>query len=96
MPPLLLALVFNRVETAPMPFFVRPVAKGIARRVRQSFIDPQLATHLGYMESEIAKTPWFAGRGVHRGRRANELSAGGRELPRRAHPGHAPAALTPG
>lgn len=61
MPPLLLALVFNRVETAPMPFFVRPVAKGIVQRVRQSFIDPQLATHLGYMESEIAKTPWFAG-----------------------------------
>jgi glutathione S-transferase len=61
MPPLLLALVFSRIETAPMPFFVRPVAKGIVKRVRKSFIEPQLATHLGYMESEIARTPWFAG-----------------------------------
>jgi glutathione S-transferase len=61
MPPLLLALVFARIETAPMPFFVRPVAKGIVRRVRQAFIEPQLATHLGYMETEIGKTPWFAG-----------------------------------
>src|SRR5689334_17089589 len=26
MPPLLLMLVFNRVETAPMPFFVKPIA----------------------------------------------------------------------
>ena len=30
MPPLLLALVFNRVRTAPMPFFVKPIARGIA------------------------------------------------------------------
>jgi glutathione S-transferase len=61
MPPLLMALVFSRIETAPMPFFVRPVAKGIVKRVRKSFIDPQLSTHLGFMESEIGKTPWFAG-----------------------------------
>jgi glutathione S-transferase len=61
MPPLLLALVAMRIETAPMPFFVRPVAKAIVRQLRQGFIDPQLATHLGYIESEIGKTPWFAG-----------------------------------
>ena len=61
MPPLLLALIFNRIESAPMPFFVRPVAKGIVKQVRKGFIAPQLETHLGYMESEIGKTPWFAG-----------------------------------
>jgi glutathione S-transferase len=61
MPLMVLALIFNRIETAPMPFFVRPVARGIVQRVRKSFIEPQLATHLGYMESEIARTPWFAG-----------------------------------
>ena len=61
MPPLLLALVFGRIETTPMPFFVRPVAKGIVKQVRKGFIGPQLETHLGYMESEIGKTPWFAG-----------------------------------
>jgi glutathione S-transferase len=61
MPPLLMALVFNRIESAPLPFFVRPVAKGIVARVRKQLIGPQLATHLGFMESEIAKTPYFAG-----------------------------------
>ncbi len=61
MPPLLLALIFNRIESAPMPFFVRPVARGIARKVRSTFIDPQLRNHLDYMEGELGKHAWFAG-----------------------------------
>jgi glutathione S-transferase len=61
MPPLLLKLVFNRVESAPMPFFARPVARAIARRMRASFIDPQIARHLDYLEAELGKHPWFAG-----------------------------------
>src|SRR5580704_13285108 len=59
MPPLLLKLVFDRMESAPMPFFVRPVARGIARKVKHDFVTPQLETHLGYMESELGKSPWF-------------------------------------
>lgn len=61
MPPLLLKLVFRRVETAPVPFFVRPVAKGIAGKVQQSFIDPQIGLHLTYMEGELTKAEWFGG-----------------------------------
>jgi len=61
MPPLLLKLVFDRVENAPMPFFVRPVARSIARRVKQTFVLPQIETHLSYMDAELAKSPWFAG-----------------------------------
>jgi glutathione S-transferase len=61
MPPLLMALIALRIETAPMPFFIRPVARTIARRLREGFIGPQLATHLGYIETEIGKTSWFAG-----------------------------------
>jgi len=61
MPPLLLALVFGRVETAPMPFFIRPIAKGIARTARTSFIEPQIKTHFDFIESELAARPWFAG-----------------------------------
>ncbi|HEY3819285.1 MAG TPA: glutathione S-transferase [Polyangiaceae bacterium] len=61
MPPMLLAFVFMRIEVAPMPFFVRPIAKGIARKVRAEFIDPQLETHLGYIEREMGKTSWLAG-----------------------------------
>ena len=61
MPPLLLKLVFNRIEVAPMPFFVRPVARMIAGRAKSSFIDPQINLHLKFMESELDKSTWFAG-----------------------------------
>ena len=61
MPPLLLKLVFSRVKTAPMPFFVKPVARGIADKVLASFVDPNLARQTAFMEAELAKSPWFAG-----------------------------------
>jgi glutathione S-transferase len=61
MPLLLLKLVFRRVETAPVPFFVRPIAKGIAGKVQQGFVDPQIALHLTYLEGELAKAEWFGG-----------------------------------
>jgi glutathione S-transferase len=61
MPPLLLKLIFDRIESAPMPFFVRPIARGIARKVKGDFVQPQLDTHLGYMESELARNTWFVG-----------------------------------
>ena len=59
--PLLMKLVFNRVETAPMPFFAKPFARGIARQVKGNFIEPQIRQHLDYMEQELAATGWFAG-----------------------------------
>ena len=61
MPPLLLKLVFDRIKTGPMPFFVRPIAKGIASKVNRAFIGPQLETHLDFMEAELGKATWFAG-----------------------------------
>lgn len=61
MPPLLLKLVFDRVESGPMPFFARPVARAIAAKVKAAFIEPQLKTHLDYMESQLARSTWFAG-----------------------------------
>lgn len=61
MSPLLMALVFNRIPKGPMPFFVRPVAKGIAAKAFSTFIDPNLRSHLDFMEGEMAKRPWFAG-----------------------------------
>lgn len=59
--PLLLKLIFNRVETAPMPFFAKPFAKGIARKVKGTFVEPTLIQHFDYMNSELAATGWFAG-----------------------------------
>jgi glutathione S-transferase len=61
MPPLLLKLVFDRIEKSKMPFFAKPIAKGIAAKAKASFIEPQLRTHLDFMEGELAKSLWFAG-----------------------------------
>lgn len=62
MPPLLLKLVFDRIEKAKMPFFVKPVASGIAGKARSSFVQPQIDRHLDYLESELKAGDWFAGR----------------------------------
>lgn len=61
MPPLLLKLVFDRIEGGPMPFFVRPVARAISRQVKQTFIAPQLQLHLDYLEGELGRGEWFVG-----------------------------------
>lgn len=61
MSPLLLKLIFGRMESAPAPFFVRPIAKAIARKAQASVVDPQLELHLDYLEGELAKSPWFVG-----------------------------------
>lgn len=61
MPPLLLKLIFSRVASAPMPFFVRPIARGIAAKVLAGFVDPNLRTQLDFMEAELGRSAWFAG-----------------------------------
>ena len=64
MPPLLLKLVMDRIEKAPVPFFVRPVTKAIAGRAKKDFIKPQIAKNLDYMESSLAGRDWFASGGA--------------------------------
>jgi glutathione S-transferase len=61
MPPLLLKLVFDRVENSPAPWPISAVARRIAGTVTRSFIGPQLKRHLDYMEAELAAHAWFAG-----------------------------------
>ena len=61
MPPLLLKLVFDKIENTPMPFFVKPIAKAISGKAKSGFITPQITTHLDFMEAELGKSPWFAG-----------------------------------
>ena len=61
MPPLLLKLVFDRIERAPVPFFVKPIARGIAAKAKASFVQPQIDNHMNYLEAELGRSPWFAG-----------------------------------
>jgi len=61
MPPLVMKLVFNRIEKGPMPFFAKPIARGIARKVKEGFIDPNLERIVSHMEAELGRSEWFAG-----------------------------------
>lgn len=61
MPPLLMKLVFDRIEKGPMPFFARPFARAIAQRVKSTFILPNIARNLDLMEAELGHSEWFAG-----------------------------------
>jgi glutathione S-transferase len=61
MPPLLMKLIFDRVEKGPMPFFVRPIARGIAQKVKAAMVLPNIQRQLDFMEAELGKHAWFAG-----------------------------------
>jgi len=61
MPFLLLSLIFNKIKDSPMPFFAKPIAKLIANKTLTSFVAPNIATHLEFLENHLADNTWFAG-----------------------------------
>ncbi len=61
MPPLLLKFIFQRLPRGPVPALLRPLARAIAGSAQTSYIDPQLAMHIGYWEDSLATHAWFAG-----------------------------------
>jgi len=61
MPLMILSLVMNRIATAPMPFFVKPIAKGIVAKVSDGYLDPNVTRHLSYMEEALNHSIWFCG-----------------------------------
>ena len=60
MPPLVMTMVFGAIP-ARVPFFIRPVAKLISETVQKNFLRPNIEAQLKLMESELAKSGWFAG-----------------------------------
>lgn len=61
MPILVMALVFNKIKNAKVPFFIKPIVSGIVHKVRQSYISPNMKLHLNYIEDCLSKNEWFAG-----------------------------------
>ena len=60
MPPLVMKLVLGRMAKA-SPLLVRPVARAVANRVLDGFVQPNISRQLDYMETELNKSTWFAG-----------------------------------
>ena len=61
MPPLLMKLIFMRIKSTKMPFFAKPIARGIADKVMSGFVDPNLERQTAFMEAELATSAWFVG-----------------------------------
>lgn len=61
MPLMIVSLIMSRIATAPMPFFVKPVANGIVEKVRQGYLSPNIKRNLEYMNTVLGKTTWFCG-----------------------------------
>ncbi len=61
MPPLLLRLIFEKIKSAPMPFFVKPIAKGIANKVLSSFVTPNVKANMNFVEQSLDNKEWLVG-----------------------------------
>ena len=61
MPPLLMKLIFDRIASSPMPFFAKPIARGISAKVIAGFVEPNLKRQFDFMEGELAGNDWFVG-----------------------------------
>jgi len=58
---LVMKLVFVTIPKQPMPFFVRPIARALCKRVQDKLIDPNLKSSMAFMESHLSRHTWFAG-----------------------------------
>ncbi len=61
MSPLLVRLLMSKVANAPLPFFIKPVAKGIVKKVEGAFTAPELEKHAAFIEQHLGEHAFFAG-----------------------------------
>jgi len=61
MPLMIISLLMGKVESAPMPFFIKPVARGIVSKVRSGYLDQNVRRNLDFMESSLDQSTWFCG-----------------------------------
>lgn len=65
MPFLVMTLIFNKIENAPVPALLKPlvlpIARGISKQVKSSFINPNLERQFKYLNDVLGKNKWFCG-----------------------------------
>lgn len=65
MPFLVMTLIFNKIENAPLPLLLKPlilpIARGISKQVKSSFIDPNLTRQFKYINDVLTQNAWFCG-----------------------------------
>ena len=58
---LVMKLVFVTIPKRPMPFFAKPIARGISEKVQAQLVDPNLKAALAFIEDHLSRHRWFAG-----------------------------------
>lgn len=61
MPPMVMKLVFDKMKTSPMPFFVKPIARALSDKVMKVFVGPEIVSALRYIDAYLQDRKWFAG-----------------------------------
>ena len=59
--PLMLSLILGRMESAPMPFFARPIARRLTKGVRDGYLNQTLKALFDNLHDELARSEWLAG-----------------------------------
>jgi glutathione S-transferase len=44
-----------------MPFFAKPIARGLCGKVQETLVDPNLKTASDFMEEHLGRHHWFSG-----------------------------------
>lgn len=61
MPLMIVSLILNKIETAPVPFFLKPVTKQIASKAMAAYAGPNIKLNLAYLEQVLQNFGWFCG-----------------------------------
>jgi len=58
---LLIKMMFDKVKSSPMPFFVKPIAKLIADKAIDAYAGPNIMTNLEFIDGHLQQNDWFCG-----------------------------------
>ncbi|KAI8932613.1 hypothetical protein NX059_010112 [Plenodomus lindquistii] len=60
---LIVALISGKIKNSQVPFFIKPVVKGVASNIDSSYTDPELKNHFDFLEDYLSKSSgeFFAG-----------------------------------
>ena len=60
-PLLVIKLIFDRIENAKVPFFVKPISRGIVKQVMTTYLGPNMSTQFAFVEDYLSQNRYFGG-----------------------------------
>lgn len=61
MSPLLVHLITSQLRGDKIPLLIRPIARGIAKKIHANFTKPELMNHARFLEGVLAERPFLTG-----------------------------------